>query len=240
MQTIKTKYLNLSPEDWVLDIGCGKGRHMHALYSARAVNVIGIDLDGDVLRESREGFGFLEDVPADSDWFLQKADALNLPFVDDSFDAVICSEVLEHLPEYERALEEMNRVLRPGGQLAVSVPRFGPERICWWLSNEYHQVEGGHVRIFRREFLKETIESSGFVCRHSHYAHALHSPLWWLKCLFWKSRDESRLIRIYERILEWEIEEESSLLSWFQKLLNPVFGKSLVLYFQRKKSSIGH
>ena len=80
-------------------------------------------------------------------------DAYRLPFPDGAFDVVVISEVLEHIPDDRDAIAELDRVLRPGGTLAVTVPRWWPERICWALSDAYHQVEGGHIRIYRRRQL---------------------------------------------------------------------------------------
>ena len=63
----------------------------------------------------------------------------------------MASEVLEHIPDDVTAMAEIARVLKPGGRVAVTVPRYGPERICWALSDEYHANEGGHIRIYRRD-----------------------------------------------------------------------------------------
>ncbi len=77
-------------------------------------------------------------------------DVRHLPFADAQFDVVIAAEVLEHIHQDIAAIAELRRVLRPGGVLAVTVPRWWPERVCWALSREYHEVEGGHIRIYRR------------------------------------------------------------------------------------------
>ena len=79
-----------------------------------------------------------------------RATPLRLPFADGTFDRVIASEVLEHIPDDAAAMAELARVLRPGGTMAVTVPRCGPEVVNWVLSDEYHDVPGGHVRIYRR------------------------------------------------------------------------------------------
>ena len=73
---------------------------------------------------------------------------------------MIVSEVLEHLEHDAEALEEVSRVLRPGGLLAVSVPREGPETICWALSSDYPapRSPGGHVRIYQGDSLRRMIE----------------------------------------------------------------------------------
>lgn len=242
----------------VLDVGCGEGRHMHAaaLHDADA-EVVGVDLDREVLRRARADFEeyvapelVTRERDTDGDgtvsgsatggghggaFALGRADALTLPFPDGTFDAVICSEVLEHLPDYERAVDELVRVLRPGGWLGVSVPRYGPEAVCWRLSDKYHQTEGGHVRIFRRDELESTLESRGLRLVGSHFAHALHSPYWWLKCLWWDRADEAPPLPLsaYERLLEWDVMNEPAVTRVLERALDPLLGKSLVLYYER-------
>lgn len=89
-----------------------------------------------------------------------EGDALNLPFPDESFDVVIISEVMEHIPDDKGVLAEMVRVLRPGGRIAITVPRYGPEKVCWTLSDAYHEVEGGHIRIYKADELLGKIRGS--------------------------------------------------------------------------------
>ena len=108
-------------------------------------------------------------------WFV--GDALNLPYADETFDCVIASEILEHVPADDAAIAELIRVLKVGGTLAVSVPRWLPERVCWLLSDEYHSNEGGHVRIYRASELRDKIASRGMELTHTHHAHALHSAV---------------------------------------------------------------
>ena len=73
----------------------------------------------------------------------------HLPFNDQTFETIICSEVLEHVSDVESALNEIDRLLKPGGKLLISVPSFLPEKICWLLSKDYQEMPGGHVRIFK-------------------------------------------------------------------------------------------
>ena len=95
---------------------------------------------------------------------------------------MIASEVLEHIPDDVAAFAEIARVLRPGGRVAVTVPRWRPERICWALSDAYHANEGGHIRIYRADVLRTRLAAAGSSRASSHHAHALHAPYWWLKC----------------------------------------------------------
>ena len=90
-----------------------------------------------------------------------EGDALALPFPDESFDVVIISEVMEHIPDDKGVLAEMVRVLKPGGRIAITVPRYGPEKVCWTLSDAYHEVEGGHIRIYKADELLGKIREAG-------------------------------------------------------------------------------
>lgn len=234
MQTIDPDRLGLADGARVLDVGCGDGRHMHASALAAAVDVVGVDLDSERLHRAREDHVAYVADEANGQFAVAEADALRLPFPDDAFDAVVCSEVLEHLPDYEGAVDELARVLRPGGRLGVSVPRYGPERVCWALSEEYHQVEGGHVRIFSRATVKKAVESRGLDLVDRHFAHALHSPYWWLKCLWWERRDENQPfpLALYERVLEWDVMVEPWPTRRLEAALDPLLGKSIAMYFQ--------
>jgi hypothetical protein len=124
--------------------------------------------------------------------------------------------------------------LRPGGLLCASVPRRWPERICWALSEAYHLVPGGHLRIFQASELRREIETLGFNHYHRHWAHALHAPFWWLKCVFWSTQDDNSLVRLYHRVLVWDLMERPWLTRTIERLLNPLMGKSVVMYFRKR------
>ncbi len=162
-----------------------------------------------------------------------RANAHHLPFPDGFFDLVIASEILEHIPDDRTAIAEAVRVLRPGGRLAVTVPRWWPERICWALSDAYHEVEGGHVRIYRRRELLARLREAAVVPVGSHHAHALHSPYWWLKCLFGTDNERALPVRLYHRMLVHDIMRGPWWTRKTERLLNPVAGKSLVIYLEK-------
>ena len=92
-----------------------------------------------------------------------RGDATRLPFADGTFDAVITSEVLEHIQDDVAAIAEMTRILRPGGVFAATVPSWLPENINWMLSDEYHApiAVGGHVRIYSATELKAKLRAAG-------------------------------------------------------------------------------
>jgi SAM-dependent methyltransferase len=158
------------------------------------------------------------------------ADLLTLPFQPLTFDVVICSEVMEHIPDEVRALSELARVVKLGGRIAVTVPREWPERINWALSDRYHSVTGGHIRIYSRSRLEGLLKTAGFQVEGHEYVHALHTPYWWLKCLVGTDNDSHRVVALYHRFLVWDIMKSPRTTRVLERLLAPIIGKSLVIY----------
>ena len=220
----------------VLDLGCGEGRHSISIWMQTRAQVIAMDLSRDdmLTAQGRKADFDVQESGSHSLNFVE-ASGLNLPFADETFDVVICSEVLEHIPDFEAMLKEIDRVLIRGGVFAMSVPRYGPEWLCWKLSTAYHEVPGGHLRIFDAKVLNRHIETLGFFRYAKHFAHGLHSPYWWLKCLFWSSADENPLVKAYHRLLVWDLMQKPWLTQILEKLLNPLIGKSVAMYYIKGK-----
>ena len=239
MLTIRFDRLGVQPGDLVLDAGAGFGRHAFELARLGA-NVVALDYAADEVVTTRGTFGAMVEAGeiAEARYVgVLQGDATRLPFADATFDRVITSEVLEHIQDDVAAIAELVRVLKPGGLFCASVPRRWPERICWALSADYHEVPGGHLRIFRGNELRREIESLGFDHYHRHWAHALHVPFWWLKCLFWSQQDSNWLVRQYHRLLVWDIMEQPAVTRAMEKIMNPVMGKSVVMYFRKGAAS---
>lgn len=234
MQTVDFKYFQLEQGDVVLDLGCGEGRHVYACYAEQAVQVVGVDLSLQDLCTAQARYSpLVEKENTQKQLAFLNGNALQLPFADATFDKVICSEVLEHIPDYEGVLKEIQRVLKPGGLFAASVPRFWPEWLCWHFSDEYHENEGGHIRIFLEAQLRRKIENEGFTYYRKHWAHALHSPYWWLQCMDWKNKENNKLVQSYHKLLVWDLMKKPWLTRTSEKLLNPLMGKSVVMYFEK-------
>jgi SAM-dependent methyltransferase len=241
MLTVDFDRLGLRPGDRVLDLGCGAGRHAFELYR-RGADVVALDQDEAELHRVEEMFAAMKaegQVPAGASARVVPGDALALPFPDGHFDEVVAAEILEHVPDDERAMAEIERVLRPGGRAAVTVPRWWPERVCWALSEAYHQVEGGHVRIYKARELTGKLVGAGLEPVGRHYAHGLHSPYWWIKCAVGVDRDDHPLPRLYHRMLVWDMMRRPWLTRTAEHLLNPVLGKSVVVYLHKPASEAG-
>ena len=235
MLTVDFERLGLQAGDRVLDMGCGAGRHAFEMYR-RGGDVIAFDQDGDELAGVLELFAAMreaDEVPAGAEADIKQGDALQLPFADAEFDRVVAAEVLEHIPADIRAIAELARVLRPGGTMAVSVPRWFPEVVNWKLSDEYHSNEGGHIRIYTDKELVDKVTRAGLEHTGTGYAHGLHSPYWWLKCAVGVRDDDHPLPRAYHRLLVWEITRQPLALRLAGRVLDPLIGKSMVLYLRK-------
>jgi SAM-dependent methyltransferase len=235
MLTVDFDRLDLRAGQRLLDMGCGGGRHAFAAVR-RGATVVALDYDEGELKEVRATLGAMVDageIGADTPGGEVNGDALRLPFPDASFERVIASEVLEHLWDDAGAIAELARVLQPGGRMAVTVPTRFPERVSWALDHRYHDTPGGHVRIYRQHELEQRLEAAGLWLRGSHHAHALHSPYWWLKCAYGLDNTEAWPVRRYHDLLVHQIERQPRWMAQVDRALNPLLGKSLVIYTQK-------
>ena len=245
MLTVDFNRLGLKPGERVLDMGAGGGRHAFEMYR-RGADVVAFDMDGDELANVLEVFGAMKEqgeVPEGAEADIKEGDALSLPFADGEFDRVVAAEVLEHIHADVDAIKELVRVLRPGGTLAISVPRWLPEVINWKLSDDYHNAQGGHIRIYTDHELIDKVTKGGrpndgtpgdaMVFEGKDYAHGLHAPYWWIKCAVGVNDDDNFFARQYHKLLVWEIMKQPKTLQYAGKVLDPLIGKSMVLYFRK-------
>lgn len=154
--------LEISPEDKVLDCGCGDGFCLKILSELGKKNIIGVDLDKKILSFFKSRV---------SNIFIANSDIYHLPFRSEYFDKIYSFEVLEHIEDDEMALEEMYRVLKPGGKLVVTVPNssypFLWDPLNWIIGRltGRHLNTGiwvGHLRLYNSKEIISMIEKAGF------------------------------------------------------------------------------
>lgn len=248
MLTVDFDRLGLKPGERVLDMGCGAGRHAFEMYR-RGADVVAFDQDVEELENVRNLFVAMKEageVPAGAEADVKEGDALHLPFADGEFDRIVAAEILEHIWNDVDAIKELVRVLRPGGTLAISVPRWMPEVVNWKLSDEYHNAPGGHIRIYTDHELIDKVTKAGapndgtpgdaMVFTGKDHAHGLHTPYWWIKCAVGVNNDDHPLAKAYHKLLVWEIMKQPKALQVAGKVLDPLIGKSMVLYFVKPQA----
>jgi ubiquinone/menaquinone biosynthesis C-methylase UbiE len=142
---------------FTLDIGCGSNRILNA-----ELSVVGLDILLNKLRYARR---FKRPLINGSIWAL--------PFKDAMFDCVICSEVIEHIPEGMKPFLEMRRVLKPGGTLVLGTPDYAHR--TWRIIEAIYRVAapGGyadeHITHYTLESLKDLVSQLGFSIKDQRY-----------------------------------------------------------------------
>ncbi len=238
MLTVDYDRLGLKAGHHLLDLGCGFGRHAFEAIR-RGAHVTACDMAIPELVDTKNTFAAMAEAGEFSSDEIRTAtvagDATKLPFDDNTFDRIIASEVLEHIPSDIDALHELTRVLKPGGVIAATVPTFLPERICWMINSDYHAPAsvGGHVRIYTRDELRAKMVGAGLRPTDAHNTHGLHSPYWWIKCAVGIENNDHPLVKKYHDLLVWEITDQPKVLQLAGKVLDPVIGKSTVIYAEK-------
>jgi SAM-dependent methyltransferase len=140
----------------VLEVGCGDASFTRDL-AQFSTSVIAIDISAAQIAENSRTYPRIS--------FLQHDVAEPFPFPDSAFEVIWCSEVLEHLFNPVFAVEEMFRILRPGGKLLVTVPYHGWFKdvlIALFKWDEHFSPTNPHIRFYTRSTLGRMVENAGF------------------------------------------------------------------------------
>ena len=234
MLTIDLDLLEIKGKENILDAGCGHGRHIWQVSKVNAGRSVAFDLDAASLKHA---WTMLHEMEAKNEtvgaWHLVSGSVTSLPFGDGLFDKVICSEVLEHVPDDSSAVAEFIRVLKPGGILAVSVPSHFAESVCWKISDDYHNAPGGHIRIYKQSEIMGLLNKCDLDIFAVRYKHALHSIYWWSKGLFGLKNEKAFVPSQYYKFLVWDIYSRHKYTKWLENGLNHIFPKSTVIYCRK-------
>lgn len=164
-------YLDIKASDFVLDCGCGEGFYSLLLSELYQCRVIAVDTDRELLEKAKKWIGERKNVS------FQVADVIELPFGDETFDKIILSEVLEHIPADGKAIKEVYRVLKKGGIVGITVPNHNYP-LFWDPFNKIREYFGlghfspnsgfwggiwaMHLRLYYPEEIKKLVEKTGF------------------------------------------------------------------------------
>jgi ubiquinone/menaquinone biosynthesis C-methylase UbiE len=161
-------WVDTSDDKVILDMPCGRGFYLNMLRYVSNATIIGAELEWDVIKKAQANVGHL-DIP------LQQANLYHLPYADNSFDAVILSEILEHVDDDVAGLREAYRVLKPNGVVAVTVPHANYP--FWWdpinktletlfkthiQHGTFAGIWANHVRLYTQNELRSSLEMAGF------------------------------------------------------------------------------
>jgi ubiquinone/menaquinone biosynthesis C-methylase UbiE len=168
VQTI-FEWIEPTDDKVILDMPCGRGFYLNMIRYVSKCRLVGADLDWDVMLKAKRNVGHLPDIT------LSNCNIYALPFPDNSFDAAILSEVLEHIDDDVAGLKEVYRVLKPGGVVAITVPNANYP--FWWdpinktLETLFHThiqhgtfagIWANHVRLYTRDQLSAAVVGADF------------------------------------------------------------------------------
>lgn len=231
----------VDPQDHhiILDFPCGRGFYLNMLRYTSRCRLVGADLDWEVIQKARVNVGHLPNVA------LHCANIYAMPYPDNTFDAVILSEVLEHVDDDVAALREAYRVLKPGGVVAITVPH--QNYPFWWdpinktletvfgthiQTGPFAGIWANHVRLYTPEQLRSAALAADFIVEaersFTHYCFPfIHNLVYGLgKPLLESNRLPKQMAQAANR-LTFDQNDGS--------LLNPInLGLKVLNFFDRK------
>ncbi|MGD2064926.1 MAG: methyltransferase domain-containing protein [Dehalococcoidia bacterium] len=237
MITVEPDLLGIREGDITLDAGCGNGRHSWEVCNKNHSQIVAFDIDTVCVKKNKYMLDSLgQQKGIEGNYHLLIANVTKLPFRNGAFDKIICSEVLEHIPEDKRTVEELIRVLSKDGTIGFSVPHYVAESICWKLSGDYYGFPGGHIRKYKTRQLLDLVKAAGLSVYTIRHKHALHSFYWILRCVFGVKKEKAPIPALYNRFLEWDLRTNHKFVRWAEGLLNHLCPKSVAIYARRKES----
>jgi 2-polyprenyl-3-methyl-5-hydroxy-6-metoxy-1,4-benzoquinol methylase len=180
--------LGVRPGDRVVDVGCGPGA-LAELLVREGMHVTGIEPAAYLRAEFERRV-----TPLDGDSHVLDGVAESLPLQPGSARAVVITEVLEHVADPAPVLDEIHRVLEPGGTVCVSVPTSFTERFYWRVHPRY-ATNATHVRIFTRDTLLTSLQGAGFEIARWEGRNFRPAVAWVFHALFRSPSDHAGVVQ---------------------------------------------
>lgn len=138
----------------LLDVGCGTGNLLKLISTRYDVQISGVDLTPKMLNITRIKLGDEAD--------LKVADSEELPFDNDKFDMVICTDSFHHYPHPEKVLAEIRRVLQQDGMLLIADP-YTPAPLRQLVNLYFKLSRSGDVKVYPESDIRKLLEEAGFI-----------------------------------------------------------------------------
>ena len=193
--------------DQLLDIGAGAGRQSLLLSEEFGLQV-----------DSLENSEFGQKAILDKGLNLIYASATSIPMPNNYYDGIVAMDVLEHIPEDEKAISEFFRVIKPGGNLFITVPAF---QFLW----SSHDVAVDHVRRYSKRELVRKFEEAGLEVNYIRFWNSILFPLGLISRLICSASDLKMPSALVNRLLKFIIKLERN-----SRLIGKIPGTSLILF----------
>jgi SAM-dependent methyltransferase len=172
---------SIGEADTVVDVGCGAGRSSE--FAARCgATVYAVDIDAEAIASVERR---LKRLRPSRPFHTVVSDANPLPLEDGVATRVVCQEVMEHVDDPRRFLEELVRIGRPGARYLLSVPDPAGESLHKVLAPETYWRKPNHLRVFARDEFDRLVREAGLeIVRRAH--DSFFWSMWWV--LFWSDK----------------------------------------------------